>query len=125
MSKSGVIDLRDERSQMVDYMHHQLVGPLGGVDEELDGNPLDRYLLGVLYPQSADAEEVQKEEESDASASAEEETEVENPISMAFERLPASMGISFYVEGTDRIKVGVWGGIYHLGEGNSQGALEA
>ena len=113
MSKAVTADLRDERAQVVAYMHHQLVGPLGGASEELDGNPLDRYLLGVLYPQGADAIEVQKEEESEASPGAvEEETEVENPISMAFERLPASMGISFYVEKTDRVQCGVWGGVY-------------
>lgn len=112
--------LSGERSQLVTYLHHHLVGPLGGINERLDGSPLDHYILGVLYPQSSNAAEIQKEEESEASASAEEEAEVENPISMAFERLPASLGISFYVDGTDRVKCGVWGGVYHLeNEGNA------
>ena len=120
MSKTAEADLRTERSGVVAYMHHQLVGPLGGASEVIDGSPLDRYLLGTLYPQSADAAEMQQEEESEASAAGDADAEVENPISMAFERLPASMGMSFYVDGTDRVKCGVWGGTYHLkGKENS------
>lgn len=116
MNEASDGDLRSERAEIVSYLHHQLIGPLSRADEELEGNPLDRYLLGVLYPQSASADEIQNEEASEASAAAEEDADVENPISMAFERLPASMGISFYIEGTDRVRCGVWGGVYHLVE---------
>lgn len=114
-------DLRSDRDQVVAYLNSQLTGPLGGQNEELEGNPLDRYLLGVLYPQNSDAGEVEKEEEIESSATAEEEAEADNPISMAFERLPSSMGISFYVEGTDRIECGVWGSsYYHVKEGKTR-----
>src|SRR5262249_38381293 len=106
--------LRSDRRQVVDYLRRQLVGPIGGLQEELDGSPLDRYLLGVIYPQSANADEVEKEEEAQAAVAGEEEADHENPISMAFERLPASMGLSFFVVGSEQVECGVWGAVYHL-----------
>lgn len=113
MSRTVETDFRSERDQVVTYMHHHLIGPLNKADEEVVGNPLDRYLLGVLYPQNANVGEVEQDEENEASAAGGEENEIENPISMAFEYLPASMGISFYVKGTERIQCRIWGGVYH------------
>lgn len=111
MTSSTCIDYRAERDRVVDYLRLQLIGPVLGVVEELDGNPLDRYLLGVLYPQSTSAEEAQEGEEAESAGV--EDSEVDNPISMSFERLPASMGVSFFVVGSGRIRCGVWGAIYH------------
>ena len=116
MSSASTVDSRSERGQVVGYLQQQLIGPVDGLSEELEGSPLDRYLLGVLYPQSALVDDVQKEEPGESAGSGDEETGSENPISLAFERLPASMGLSFYVEGTERIRCSVWGAVYHLVE---------
>ena len=112
MISSSADDSRAERDLVVKYLQSQLIGPIHGISEEIDGSPLDRYLLGVLYPQSAMAENALKDELVEVAASGDEESEIENPISMAFERLPASMGLSFYIEGTQSIKCSVWGAIY-------------
>jgi hypothetical protein len=102
----------DDRTKVLKYLNSQLIGPVDGVDEEIEGSPLDRYLLGVLYPQSAEASEIENEEEGEASFSADDEADAENPISMAFERLPASVGISFFVTGSDTLQCDVRGGAY-------------
>lgn len=116
MSSASTVDFRSERDRVVGYLQQQLIGPVDGLSEELEGSPLDRYLLGVLYPQSALADDVQKEEHGETAGSGDEESESENPISMAFERLPASMGLSFYVEGTESVRCSIWGAVYHLTE---------
>lgn len=114
MNSAKSVDFRSDRDQVVGYLQQQLIGPIDGPVEELEGSPLDRYLLGVLYPQSATAEDVQKEELGESASPSDEDSESENPISMAFERLPASMGLSFYMEGTESIRCGVWGAVYRL-----------
>lgn len=114
MSEVIEVDLRANRDSVVAYLRQQLIGPIGGAHEELEGSPLDRYLLGVLYPQCSDADDVQSEEEGEASVAGDEDAGLESPISMAFERLPASMGLSFYLEGTDCIECRVSGGAYAL-----------
>jgi hypothetical protein len=114
MSSASAADFRLERDRVVGYLQQQLIGPVDGISEELEGSPLDRYLLGVLYPQNTSADDVQKEEHGETNGSGDEESESESPISMAFERLPASMGLSFYVEGAESIKCNIWGAVYHL-----------
>src|SRR3954451_22209738 len=42
--------LRDELEQLI---RDDLIGPLGGAEEELHGPPVDRYLLGLLAPRFA------------------------------------------------------------------------
>ncbi len=51
MSSATAVDFRSERDRVVGYLQQQLIGPVEGLSEELEGSPLDRYLLGVLYPQ--------------------------------------------------------------------------
>ena len=51
MSESRVAktprQLRDEVEQLI---RDDLIGPLGGAEEELHDPPVDRYLLGLLAP---------------------------------------------------------------------------
>lgn len=102
----------DERSRVLDYIRSELIGPAGGPGERLDGSPLDRYLLGVLYPQNAEAYEAHAEEEGEASSGDDEDSDRENPISMAFERLPASLGVSFFVRESGSVSCGVHAAMY-------------
>jgi hypothetical protein len=41
---------RQLRSELEELIRDDLIGPLGGPDEELDDAPVDRYLLGLLAP---------------------------------------------------------------------------
>lgn len=93
MSRTAEIDLSGERDQILEYLRKQLVGPLGGVGDQLNGNPLDRYLHGVPYPQSADASELQKEEESEASAAADDDTDTTRLIRGHSGRVPQETGL--------------------------------
>jgi hypothetical protein len=104
----------DNRKRLVEYVRKQLIGPYSGADEVLHHayRPADRYLMGKLYPvdsETADNEEDQ-EQENEAAAVGNEWSE--SPISLAFQRLPASMGLSFFLNGNGSVKVSVFGAKY-------------
>jgi hypothetical protein len=46
LAKTG----RELRAEVEDLMREDLIGPIGGPDEELPEAPIDRYLLGMLAP---------------------------------------------------------------------------
>ena len=46
LKKSG----RELREELEDLIRDDLIGPIGGPDEELDDPPVDRYILGLLAP---------------------------------------------------------------------------
>lgn len=98
-----------ERAAFVQYLDSQLLGPANGVDEELAESPTVRYLTGVLYPPDASAA-VSTAEEDEGDSNGDDETE--SPISLAFERLPGSAGISFFIEGGGAFKAEVHAGQY-------------
>lgn len=113
---------REERLQVVNYIRQQLIGPIDGPEEEVIGSPLDRYLLGILYPQVQIADETQREEY-DLLSEAENnilDLELENPVNLAYERKPSSLGISFYLEGSDTIECSVTAGIYNKTENENE-----
>jgi len=101
-----------ERESVISYLHRQLVGPYSGESECLfSDQPIARYLMGTLYPQNSDADTSYQDEDESAVSTDTDEVD-DSPLSMVFQRLPASKGISFYVEGCDVIEVDVWGGRY-------------
>lgn len=113
-----VSDYIDDRDREVAYLRRMLVGPALGEAEVLNGTPFDRYLLGVLYPQGeTDIADVTAEEDGTEAPS---EEEAENPISLAFERLPASMGISFLTSGTGDLELRLSGARYEQGIGRHE-----
>jgi hypothetical protein len=89
--------LEQERAAFIDYLRSQLLGPAGGMNEELVESPTARYLTGVLYPPDASMAAATADEDDE---DAREDDESESPVSLAFERLPGSGGISFFIEGT-------------------------
>jgi len=112
MPSSKSEQYRDERSHVVDYIRSQIIGPFDGENECLYADrPTARYLMGTLFPQDARAEEnSQEEDESNAASDADELDD--SPLSMVFQRLPASMGLSFYVQDCTSLEVGIYGGEY-------------
>ena len=40
------------RDIFIERLREDLVGPSGGENEEISERPVDRYLTGIIYPQS-------------------------------------------------------------------------
>lgn len=112
MSMSNREQYRNERQLIVDYIHSQIVGPFDGEEESLyHDQPTARYLMGSLFPQDADTESNYQDEDGSTPASDADEVD-DSPLSMVFQRLPASMGLSFYVQDCDVLEIEVHGGCY-------------
>lgn len=83
------------RTEMVDRLVRDLYGP-ETIDELLDERPLDRYLTGVLWPQSDDAQEDVPE---DADAATGDDDEVlDSPVASSRMTYPSSIGMTFTVD---------------------------
>ncbi len=98
---AGALDDKYEfRDGMVRALEKDLVGPRNTDDdanEVITELPLDRYVVGVLWP--AD-EEVQEAPEPDSDDSTDSESDDDTPVSQALMRYPSSMGLTFTVDST-------------------------
>ena len=84
-----------ERKKVIDYLSAQLIGPAGGDEEVLpfEDKVYERYLMGALFPKGAGNKKIEVEENAGDTGSSDEE---DNPMSLAYQIKPASMGLSFY-----------------------------
>lgn len=82
------------RDDIVDELVKDLIGPVDGPNEVITDLPLDKYIVGVLWP----AEEVLQEAAEPDSAESEENGVDDSPISQALMRYPTSAGITFSVD---------------------------
>jgi hypothetical protein len=108
---------KDERDQVISYLRSQLLGPIGGVDEILTAPPRVRYLLGILFPQHAAAEAFENDDVFDGDEGAGKDGATadgvpDEGIATVNDWYPSSLGISFYVVGSDRIHCLVSGARY-------------
>lgn len=80
----------DDRKKIVEYLNAQLVGPASGENETLlkKDAPHTYYLMGALFPQGAGMKGPEEEEDETS----------DDPIAMAYQFKPASVGLSFFVE---------------------------
>lgn len=110
-----------ERLEIIDYLKSQLIGPAGGAVERLPSkDPATlRYLMGTLYPADTSTQTVLDQEEEDGAPDPEAEAGGDSPISLAFQTLPASVGISFYIEGHGKLKCSVHAACYELSKEES------
>ena len=81
-----------ERQAIVDYLNQHLVGPSKGEDERLlrEDAPHTYYLMGAVFPQGVGMSDSSGEEESN-------QTE-DDPIALAYQLKPASIGVSFFLQ---------------------------
>lgn len=99
------------RSQFLTLLRAEVIGPSGGEAETLKERPDKRYLMGMLFPKNATAAQIINEEAaSDGDpegngAGSEGGEEVDSPTDLMFQRLPASVGVSFAVGGTGAIRL--------------------
>lgn len=97
-AEADVLSIKyDFRDGMVRGLERDLVGPRNTDDdaqEVITELPLDRYVVGVLWPSG---EEVQEAPDPDSDDPGESEGEEDTPVSQALMRYPSSMGITFTV----------------------------
>jgi hypothetical protein len=107
--------MQEVRKDVVDYIRRQLFGPADGTNEEIIGKPFWQYLCGILFPSDVVLDDLGESDEPDAEGIGE-EMKIEDPsIGMAYQALPSSMGISFFISGTTSIECRVEGAIYEHG----------
>ncbi|WP_328812275.1 helicase-related protein [Rhodococcus sp. NBC_00297] len=83
------------RGDMVEQLEKDLFGPGGGEGEILDEAPLDRYVVGVLWPAEA---ALQEEPEPDSAESDPVDSASDTPVAQSMMRYPTSMGLTFTVD---------------------------
>lgn len=119
--------LSDVRSDFVDYVRRQLVGPFDGPTEIIFDPPNRRYLMGTLFPREVAfagyvEEEGEEEDESATAAGGDESQFSDDPVSAANAFLPASQGLSFFTTATE-LTINARAAEYELLSGTA--ALEA
>lgn len=120
-------DIIEAREQIIQYLEAELLGPKHGADEFITDKPFDTYITGVIYPQSTKTEVVTSGEEQDTAGSSGEmqnpgEDQSDDPIALANQLLPASMGISFFLINNPKIEVAVKAGFYEPARRATSGA---
>lgn len=104
--------MNEKRQVALAKIESELFGPAAGPDEVVVGRPYWRYLCGTLFPQSAAAEGLEEDDEQDAQGVSDDDSHTDASIAMAYDTLPSSMGVSFYVSGAARLEVAVEGARY-------------
>jgi len=104
---------RDSRSTVVDFLRRHLFGPLEGPQETVErDSPSFRYTVGVLFPKDLGTESVLDEESVDEGSGATGDLLTDDPVTLANQKLPASVGLSFVVKGTDSVQCHVHAATY-------------
>ena len=112
-------DFGENKDLLIDYLSRQLIGPADGDEESLNDRPNDRYLMAMLFPRDIPAEHVlQDEDETQVAAEGDESGTADSHLSMIYQRMPASAGISFYVEDVSELKCDVSGARYEEVDAN-------
>jgi hypothetical protein len=92
------------REEFVWEVRSRLIGP-SATSEELREKPNKRYLTGMIFPKGASVGSTAADEEefgSDRSAD-EDQEEIESPMDMLFQKLPASVGLTFALVEKERL----------------------
>ena len=102
------------REEFVEEVRSRLTGP-SAPDEELREKPNKRYLTGMIFPKGASTGSAMADEEEmgDDDAADDEQDEIESPMDLLFQKLPASVGLTFALaEGEKLIRVALGGARY-------------
>lgn len=111
----------DIRQSLADYLRHQLMGPVDGEYEELTTPPHLEYITGVLHPHRSNSDNLLNQGEQGGAAkveSSEDASYNDDPVRMASEWNPSSLGLTFFCIDTKSIKVSTWGALYSKTLGN-------
>lgn len=99
------------RSELVEDLALDVIGPGEGESEIISEAPLDRYIVGVLWPPSRERQETP---EPDGVEPGDAEPTEDSPVPQALMRYPSSMGLTFSVrlDVATEIRIGVTGAHY-------------
>ena len=100
------------RNQVLNRIKAELFGPAGAEDEAVVGRPYWRYLCGMLFPSSVASVDLEEDDEKDAQAVPTGQEQADPAIALAYNALPSSMGISFFVSDADVLSCYVQGARY-------------
>ena len=100
------------REGIVEYLRLQVEGPRHGPEELLRDPPTREYLVGVLYPQNTDTASSLQQEIDDSRVGSVGEDTPDDPITLANQRMPASVGLSFFVRDARELQVDLWAAAY-------------
>lgn len=107
------IETRNQyRNSVFEGIERDLVGPAGGETELVKGQIFNRYLCGMLFPANLPTSDLGESDDPEVHGTEDETKGSDNSLSMAYEALPASMGISFFVKGAKRLIVHAEAGRY-------------
>ncbi len=108
----------DQRDPFVAYVRSHAVGPYDGPQEVLEELPYRRYLMGTLYPRGLAVETVSSDETDDDGAGSVGRDLADDPVTLANEWLPSSIGLSLFFDGSPSILVHCWGARYDVERSN-------
>ncbi|KAB0652026.1 hypothetical protein F7P73_11855 [Acinetobacter bohemicus] len=91
----------EARKSLLDYLSSQLIGPVGGEEEQIKDAPHKRYLMGTLFPRAACTDETDEEAGQDTTTEA---------LSNDFK--PSSMAFSFAVAHGTKINLEIFAAKY-------------
>ncbi|MEU8376562.1 helicase-related protein [Micromonospora sp. NPDC048894] len=99
----------EDRNLVLDYLRRQLVGPWTGEDEVLTERPDRRYLAGIMFPGEAslDAHDDDIVDDAPAVGSTDETDSDEDPVALAGQLLPSSVGLSFVTSTRSALRIEV------------------
>jgi hypothetical protein len=83
------------RDEMVARLERDLLGP-GEADERLEDFPLERYIVGILYPRTD--EPIDPAQDDEPREGEDEDSFPDPPVAMASARYPSSAGFTFAVD---------------------------
>ena len=107
------------RDQVVNSIERDLFGPAGGETETVHGQIFNRYLSGMLFPANLSGESLKQTDEPEVEGAGDEYGGSDNTLSMAYESLPASMGISFFIRSARRLIISAESARYIVSEGTA------
>jgi hypothetical protein len=101
------------RDGFIAQVHSRLIGPAEAA-EELQEKPNKRYLTGMVFPQGASAAAGLADEQQDAEgADADDDAGAESPTDILFQKLPASVGMTFAIADAEQsLRVSVRAAVY-------------
>ena len=109
MESSKRVEFRNKVSENI---IRELLGPKDGPEEILNGKTFWRYMSGMLFPQGTETELFEESDEPDSASVGDESKLEDKSLEMAYECLPSSMGISFFVAGAEKLMCRIQAGIY-------------
>lgn len=115
------------RDQILKRLREDAIGPgPGGEREEINERPSERYLTGILYPQSSKVEAEDDSEWAEEQGRGETEDSLETGVSLFRAMKPSTAGLSFAVDkACRRLDIRIKCGIYEVEEIDSDSGSES